>query len=188
MRDKFSVSDQTQLITADELMRMPDDGYRYELVEGRLIKMPPPKPRHGNVATNLYPLHQFVRTRGLGIVFLSEVGFKLASNPDTVRAPDVAFIRQERLPATGLPDSYWPGAPDLAVEVVSPDDRMSKVRAKANEWLRYGAGLVWVIDPDDRVVIEFRPGHAPVTLTADQDLDGRDIVPGFRLRVAELFD
>jgi Uma2 family endonuclease len=188
MRDRNIVSDETGLLTAEELSWLPDDGYRYELVDGRLVKMPPPKPRHGEVAANLAPLYQFVRARGLGEVFLSEVGFRLASNPDTVRAPDVAFIRRARVPTAGLPVSYWPGAPDLAVEVVSPDDRMSDVRAKAAEWLRYGASLVWVVDPSRRVVIEFRSGQNPVTLDASQALDGHDVVPGFRLGVRDLFE
>lgn len=182
------MSDETQLLTADELSQLPDDGYRYELVDGRLIKMPPPRPRHGKVAANLVPLYQFVRARCLGEVFLSEVGFKLASDPDTVRAPDVAFIRQARVPAAGLPVSYWPGAPDLAVEVVSADDRMSEVRAKAADWLRYGASLVWVVDPSRRVVIEFRSGQNPVTLDAGHTLHGHDIVPGFQLPVRDLFE
>jgi Uma2 family endonuclease len=176
-------------MTADELFRMPDDGYWYELVQGRLIKMSPPGALHGLVGIRLQTaLDQFVRAQKLGVVFPQDTGFKLASNPDTVRAPDGAFVRRERIASTGIPIAYWPGAPDLAVEVRSPSDRRSELRHKALEYLRHGARLVWVIDPAKRDVVVFRPGAAPVTLTSDDELDGEDVVAGFRFSLRQLFE
>lgn len=179
---------QTHLVTAEELARMPDDGYQYELVEGRLIKMPLPKLRHGIVGSRLgVPLWNFVDAAGLGVVFTGDVGFKLTSNPDTVRAPDVAFLRRERIPITGLPDGYWAGAPDLAVEVLSPDDRRSELVRKAHQYLRHGARLVWLVDPKKQTLTVFRPDGESTALTINDQIDGEDVVPGFRLPLAKLF-
>jgi Uma2 family endonuclease len=183
------VPDQRQHVTAEELFRMPDDGYWYELVQGRLIKMSPPGALHGVVGIRVQTaLDQFVAQQQLGLVLPQDTGFKLASNPDTVRAPDAAFVRRDRIPSTGVPVGYWPGAPDLAVEVRSASDRRSDLRRKASEYLRHGARLVWVIDPTRRDVTVFRPGSAPRTLRSDDELDGEDVVPGFRLGVRRLFE
>lgn len=180
---------QEHFVTADEFMQMPDDGYRYDLVQGRLIRMSHPSPRHGLVCTELgVALHRFVKKHELGIAFANAVGFKLTSDPDTVRGPDVAFLRRERIPPSGLPDVYWPGAPDLAVEVRSKNDRWSKVMEKVDEYLRYGTQLVWVIDPKKQEVVVYRSGAKPVTLTREDDLDGGDVVPGFRFPVRRLFE
>ncbi len=178
----------TRLVTADELLHMPDDGYKNELVEGRLIRMPPPGFSHGLIAARFAgALLQFVDVRRLGAVAV-ETGYKLARDPDTVRGPDVSFVRRERIEATGKPRGYWSGPPDLAVEVLSPDDRPSEMTRKVREYLTHGVRMVWVIEPDDRTVTVHQPHVDPVTLTREQELDGGDVVPGFRCAVSRLFD
>jgi len=115
----------TRFFTADELLRLPDDGYRYELVRGELRKMSPAGSRHGVVAAAIIgSLAPFVREHSLGKVFTSETGFLIQRDPDTVRAPDCAFVQTERFIDT---PGYFPGAPDLAVEVISPGDSYSEV-------------------------------------------------------------
>ena len=130
------MSTTSQTFTAEDLLRMPDDGFRYELVRGELRKMAAAGHQHGRIAINVTtPLDQYVRAHNLGVVYAAETGFKLASNPDTVRAPDVAFIRRERVEEVGDVGGYWPGAPDLVVEVISPSDTYSEVEEKILEWL-----------------------------------------------------
>jgi Uma2 family endonuclease len=176
------------LMTADELLRLPDTGQRYELVRGELRTMSPGGRRHGGVAINLStPLDQYVRAHNLGRVYAAETGFKLTENPDTVRAPDVSFVRRERLASLGDPDHYALGAPDLAVEVVSPNDHPREVADKVATWLAHGTRLVWVADPHRRSVAEHRPGQPVRVLTETDVLDGGDVVPAWQLLVAELF-
>jgi len=124
------------LMTAGELLYMPDDGFRYELVKGELLRMAPAGSEHGVTVMNItLPLAVFVKAHNLGIVFGAGTGFKIASDPDTVRAPDVAFVHRDRVPESGIPKSFWPGAPDLAVEVVSPNDTKAEVEDKVGEGL-----------------------------------------------------
>jgi Uma2 family endonuclease len=182
------MSTATQLMTADDLWRLPNDGMRHELVKGVLHTMPPAGFEHGVVGINLStPLDQHVRANRLGIVVAAETGFLIATNPDTVRAPAVGFVRQDRIQATGIPRRYWPGAPDLAVEVVSPSDTVFAVDDKVQEWLTAGARLVWVVNPRQRTVTVHRAGGAPTILTVSDVLDGEQVVPGFSMRVSELF-
>lgn len=178
----------TQLMTAEELIKLPRGKFRYELIKGELITMSPAGSEHGAVIMNLGgPLSVYVKTNNLGVVFGAETGFKLASNPDTVRAPDIAFVRRERIPPTGIPKGYWPGAPDLAVEVVSPGDTVYEVDEKVAEWLAAGASAVWVVNPKRRTVTIHRSLKDVVTLAEGDELDGQDVVPGFRCQVAEIF-
>jgi Uma2 family endonuclease len=150
--------------------------------------MPPSGFEHGAVGINLStPLDQYVKANQLGRVVGAETGFLLARDPDTVRGPDIGFVRRERLQATGIPRTYWLGAPDLAVEVVSPGDTVFQVDEKVQEWLAAGTSLVWVINPRQRIVTVYRPGATPRILTANDTLDGEDVVPGFRCPVASLF-
>ncbi|HEX8068854.1 MAG TPA: Uma2 family endonuclease [Pyrinomonadaceae bacterium] len=183
------MSTTTQLTTADELLKLPRGSFRYELVKGELITMSPAGSEHGAVIMNLAaPLAQHIKAHKLGVTFGAETGFKLASDPDTVLAPDISFVRRERVPAEGLPQSYWPGGPDLAVEVLSPGDRQAKVKAKVAAWLASGARAVWVVSPRLRNVTVYRSLTDVAVRTENDELDGGDVVPGFRCRVAEIFD
>jgi Uma2 family endonuclease len=132
-------------------------------------------------------LHSFVRANGLGVVFSADTGFKIASDPDTVRAPDVAFIRRDRIPATGLPRGYWPGAPDLVAEVISPSDTYTEVEEKVNEWLDAGVRMVLVLNPRSRTLTVYRSHTDVRRLTGSDVLTGGDVVPGFECRVSDLF-
>lgn len=177
-----------RLVTAEELLDMPDDGFRYELVRGELRKMAPAGFEHGisseNVVATLLP---HVRVNGLGRVPLAETGFLLATNPDHVRTPDVAFVRRERVEATGVVRGYWPGPPDLAVEVISPNERYTEVAEKVEGWLNAGTLMVVVVDSRRRVATVHLPGREPLTLTEQDTLDGGDVVPGWRMPVADIF-
>lgn len=179
---------ETKSVTADELLKMPDDGLRYELIEGELRPMPPAGHDHGRIGMDLgAPLHRFVTINRLGKVYAAETGFLLRVNPDTVRAPDLAFVRQERVEQVGRTKGYFPGAPDLAVEVVSPNDTVSEVEEKVQEWLEYGTRLVWVVSPKLRTVTVYRSLTDARILTEKDILDGGDVIPGFQIAVAELF-
>jgi Uma2 family endonuclease len=182
------MSTSTQPTTADQLLRMPDDGFRYELVEGELRKMSPAGSEHGMLVVNVtLRLSQHVVKAALGVVFGAETGFLLSENPDTVRAPDVAFVRKERIPDTGVPASFWPGAPDLAVEVVSPSDRFGDVEEKVQGWLSAGTRAVWVVNPRGRSVTVYGSTTDIIRLTEDDVLEGGDVVPGFSCPVGEIF-
>ncbi len=148
--------------------------------------MSPAGAEHGAVIMNLAaPLTIYVKKKNLGIVFGAETGFTLERNPDTVMAPDIAFMRGERI--TELSKGYHEGAPDLAVEVTSPSDRESKVARKVELWLRMGTLGVWVVDPQTRTVSVHRRDIDVVHLSEEEVLDGGDIVPGFRFPVSEIF-
>ena len=138
----------------------------------------------GNVTTPLY-LH--VRENDLGPVFAAETGFKIASDPDTVRAPDVASVRRERVEEVGEIEGYWPGAPDLAVEVVSPNDLYNEVEEKVADWLEAGAGMVVVVSPRNKTVAVRRPPSEIVVLGGDDTLDGGQTVLGWSLAVRDVF-
>jgi Uma2 family endonuclease len=176
------------LTTAAELLTMPEDGCRYELVKGELRRMPPAGSEHGVIVMNCgLLLGQFVKANSLGVVFCAETGFKLASNPDTVRAPDLAFVRRERIPEDGIPKDFWPGSPDLAVEVISPGDGYTGVEEKVNDWLDAGTRMVVVVKPRPRIVTVYR-SHTDIARLAESDsLSGDEVVPGFTCRVSELF-
>jgi Uma2 family endonuclease len=177
-----------KLVTAEDLLRMPDDGFRYELVQGELRKMAPAGKRHGVLAIRItWPLAQYVEAHELGEVCAAETGFQLASNPDTVRAPDVAFISRQRLEEVGEVEGYWPGAPDLAVEVISPNDTYTEVQDKILTWLEAGTRMVIILNPRRRTVTVYRSCTDITVLTEENVLDGQDVVPGWRLPIKELF-
>ena len=182
------MSTATRLMTADELLIMPHGDFRYELVKGELRQMSPSAGPHGIVVARLTgALVQHVEAHDLGEVFGAETGFKLESDPDTVRAPDVSFISRERLPAGDFPGGFWTIPPDLAVEVLSPDDRPKQVAEKIAQYFAAGVRAVWVADAKRRTFTMHRVGVAPVVLTEEDEIDGGDIVPGFRYKVAKLF-
>lgn len=178
-----------QPTTADELLKMPKDGFRYELVKGELKKMSPAGFEHGVVGMNIgMLLARHVKANNLGVVCLAETGFKIASNPDTVLAPDVSFVRRERIPQSGRLTAFYPSAPDLAVEVVCPGDTKKEVAGKVEDWLAAGSGALWVVNPKQRTVTIHRPQGEALTFSETDELDGQDVVDGFRCRVSEIFD
>ena len=177
-----------QKFTADELLERPDDGVRYELLKGELVKMAPAGREHGVRAMRIgWRLAQHVEANGLGEVLAAETGFRLASEPDTVRAPDVAFVKQERVAEAGESRGFWPGAPDLAGEVVSPGYTYPEVEDKVLEWLDAGTLMVVVVNPRQRTVTIYRSRTDIVILTQGDILDGKDVVPGWSLPIQELF-
>ncbi|HEX5041414.1 MAG TPA: Uma2 family endonuclease [Candidatus Polarisedimenticolaceae bacterium] len=173
--------------TEDDLKNLPENGYRYELVEGWLLREPAPALRHGRVQSRiLVPLATHVRDHGLGEVH-AELGFVLAKNPDTVRAPDVCFLSSTTLARIEDETRLVQGGPDLAVEVLSPSNRREEVRGKVADLLAAGTRLVWVVDPRRKRVTAYRSLLAPQVLGEGDVLDGEDVVPGFSLPVSALF-
>jgi Uma2 family endonuclease len=174
------------ITTARGLLEASDLG-RCELLRGELVMMTPAGFEHGAIAGNLFlPLGNFVKERRLGIVMGTETGFQIAQDPDTVRAPDVGFVCADRVRGV-LPRGFFPGAPDLAVEVVSPSDRRAAVLAKVQDWLAAGCRAVWLVDPAERTVSIHDNRGQVRTLSVSDELTGGDVVPGFRLPVAEIF-
>jgi Uma2 family endonuclease len=181
------MSTEVRLMTAEDLERLPNDHMRHELVRGELRTMPLAVSEHGILVIRLsIPLAMHVNANQLGRVFAPGTGFRITADPDTVRAPDVAFVRKERTPPTGIPKSYWPGAPDLAVEIVSPKDTYEEVEEKVQEWLDAGTSVVWVVSPKRRTVTVHRSAKDVVPLTEKDELDGGTLLPGFRCRVSEI--
>ena len=179
---------QHALMTAEELFDLPADDYKYELVAGELIRMAPTGGEHGVLTVRIGRiLDEYVEAHDLGICSGAETGFILRRAPDIVRAPDAAFIAKARIPETGIPKTYWPFAPDLAVEVTSPSDRFSAVQTKIAEYFSAGTRLVWVIEPATRTVYAYRSAHDVQALGEDDELSGADVLPGFRYAVGRLF-
>jgi Uma2 family endonuclease len=179
---------QERFLTAEELYLLPDDGQQYELVRGALVCTAATGGQHGIIASRLdYRLRAFIETHGLGEVCAAETGFRLAQNPDTVRAPDVSFIGRERVPAQGVPEGYWPFAPDIAVEVISPGDRFDDVLTKVREYLQAGTRLVWVFHPRTKTVTIYRANGEVQLLQEQEELSGEEVLPGFHCRVREVF-
>jgi len=176
------------LLTADELLALPENGCQYELVQGRLVAMSPSSSKPAIVGGNVHAeINVFVKQHRLGICGGADWGFRLFTDPDTVRAPDCAFVRGERVPTTGVPDGFWPGAPDLAVEVLSPSNRPGEMFAKVEDYLNAGTRLVWLIDPEAREAHVFRPDRSPTRVGEHGALSGEDVLPGFTLNLAEIW-
>jgi len=177
---------QTGLMTAEELERLDIPGKVTELIRGRLIVRESPGTRHGMISATLcFLLARFVRREKLGAVFAQGTGFKIESDPDTVRAPDVAFLSAARLGAVGR-RGYAAVAPDLAAEVVSPDDRPGEVLSKVGAWRSAGTKLIWVVDPDREEVRVYRPDGSVTIVAADGALGGEEVLPGFTCTVREI--
>lgn len=175
-------------MTADDLLKLSNGACRYELIRGEQRTRPPAGSEHG--ATTLrfsWRLAQFVEQNQLGVTFVAETGFRIATDPDTVRAPDLAFVRTARIPEGGLPRGYFPGAPDLAVEVISPGDTVEEVEDKIEQWLKAGTILVWIVNPRRRSVSIHRRNRDVRILREGDEMDGEDLLPGFSLPVAEIF-
>lgn len=176
------------LLTAEEFFRLPDDGIRRELVLGQVRAMTPAGGRHGRIGARILSrLEAFVFANGLGEVFNSDTGFRLASNPDTVPVPDAAFVTRVRADRVGDVEGIWPGAPDLALEVISPTDSYGEVDEKVAEYFHAGTRMVIVVNPRSRRVIVYSSPRAALLLTESDVLDGGDVVPGWRLPLADVF-
>ena len=176
----------TRPMTADELLAMPDDGFRHELVRGELRKMPFADPFHGESALAIgSSLRVHARANRLGRVYGAGTGFELAS--DHVRAPDAAFVRAEREVAAPDTDGFFPGPPDLAIEVISFDDLYMDVVEKVEDWLAAGTLAVVVVNPRNLTVRIHRPHMDDVILNEDDVLEIQDVVPGWRMSVSEIF-
>jgi Uma2 family endonuclease len=180
------MSTTTKSITAEELYAMGDIG-RCELVRGEIIMMSPAGADHGDIAGVVFGLiWNFVKNRKLGKVYAAETGFTIARNPDTTRAPDVAFVKKERVPPRGK-RGFFDGPPDLAVEVVSFNDLASDVSEKVEEWLTAGTSSVWVVDPRTQTVDIYRRGREVIRYRIDDELRDEPTLPGFTLRISEIF-
>jgi Uma2 family endonuclease len=177
----------TPLTTADELLVRPGDGLRHELIRGEVRSMTPAGSEHGLIIGDLHTLlGPHVKQRQLGYLFGAETGFVLARSPDTVRAPDLAFVCRGRVSGP-MPAGYFPGAPDLAVEVLSPSDRVDEVDEKVQHWLQAGCREVWVVSPRLKAITIHRSPTDIRVLTAQDALESPELLPGFACGVAEVF-
>jgi Uma2 family endonuclease len=176
-----------ELMTADELLVLDLPGKSAELVRGRLCVSEPPNYYHGKIAARLvFQLGQHVYRRDLGALFGQDTGFKIATNPDTVRAADVAFVTRAREEARTY--GYAALAPDLVGEIVSPGDRPGELLSKVGDWLDAGVRIVWVIDPERREARVFRVDGSLTTIDASGALDGEDVLPGFSCLLSDVLD
>jgi len=175
-----------EITTAQQLLEAPDLG-PCELVRGKLVMLSPGGFEHGVIAGNVHGcLARFVKQRSLGIVIAAATGFQIGHDPDTVRAPDVGFIRSDRVPQIRT-RGYLQGPPDLAVEVLSPTDRAGELLAKVQDWLAAGCRAVWVVDPTSQTVSVYRGSRETTLLTIADEVTDEELLPGFRLRLAEVF-
>lgn len=175
------------LMTAEELLRLRLQDKRTELIRGRLVVRDPGGARHGAVANRIaYRITAHVEAHDLGRVYAAETGFKIESAPDTVRAPDVAFIAKHRLLAVE-PRGYPGWAPDLAVEVLAHDDHAAETLEKVAQWRKAGVRLVWVVDSEQRTGRAYRVDGSETLLGLNDALDGEEVLPGFRCPLADLF-
>lgn len=182
------VATQPKLMTADELWAIGDDGFRYDLIEGELYRMSPASPKHGKFAARVgRHLDVFVDEHELGEVFGAESGFRLTRNPDTVLAPDAAFVRADRIPPEDQQDGFWSVVPDLVVEVISPSDTVRYVVDKIAAYLDAGVIVVLTIDPKRRTLAINTQDGVTRTLRETDTLELPDILPGFSLPVHEIF-
>jgi Uma2 family endonuclease len=176
----------THLMTAEELIKLPGGQYRYELVKGELLTMSPSGATHGAVTVNLtLPIATYIKANGLGTVFAAETGFILTRDPDTVLAPDISFIRKDRLGP--LSSGYLEIAPDLAVEVISTTKTMSKVEKKTAQWLSFGVRSVWMVNCQNRTVEIVSASGSRHLFSEPAELVDDEVLPGFRVPVSEIF-
>ena len=184
-----AIEQRERLLTTEDLEGLPGQpGLRYELDEGKLVEMPGAGALHNLIVGLVYRLlFAFVSQKRLGLVFCDGAAFVLRRDPDTVRIPDVSVVRRERVPAAGIPEGFWPGAPDLAVEIVSPHDRAEEVHERVRDYLGAGVRLVWVLWPKSRTVTVYWPDGTARELGPDEKLTGGDVLPGFEMTVSDLF-
>jgi Uma2 family endonuclease len=177
------------LLTAEEFGRRTDPGYPEELVQGRIIAMPPPQPRHGQVCKMVIRiLDRYVDEHDLGHVLSNDSGIITERDPDTVRGADISFYSYQSLPKGPIPAGYLAFPPNLVVEVCSPDDRWREILVKVNEYLEVGVTVVVVLDPEPRTAHIFRADRAPQQLGADDDLTVPEILGDFRVELTRFFE
>jgi Uma2 family endonuclease len=177
-----------KLLSAEEFEALPDDGKRYELIDGELREMAPTVYWHGEVEINLGTLlNVHVRAHGLGRVSCGEILCIVRRNPDRVRAADIAFVRQERVPPLEARQHIMEVIPDLVVEILSKHDTVEEISGKIDDWIGAGVQMLWIVDPFRRTVTIYQPGHDPSLLGEHGSLEGDPIIPGFRCPVAEIF-
>ena len=175
------------ILTSEDLWKIVADGSRYELYRGELVPMTPVGLQHGRIVIRFgQRLNQYVEANRLGVVG-TEVGFHLFREPDTTLAPDIAFIAQSRVPQGSAAEKFVEFAPDLAVEVLSPSDTATEITRKVENYLSAGVRLVWIVDPGTQRVTVYRSLQDVKLLTPDQELDGADVLPGFQIKVSEIF-
>ena len=175
------------LVTSEDLWKIVADGSRYELWDGELVPMTPVGIQHSAIVMKLGELlSAYVRQKRLGIVGV-EGGFRLRREPDRVLAPDLHFICKERLAKEGITPKFADYPPDLAVEVLSPDDTATATQKKVEEYLARGVPLVWIVDPANQRVTVYRSLQDITILIPEEELDGGQVIPGFRIKVGEIF-
>jgi Uma2 family endonuclease len=178
---------ETESMTIEEFERLPDDGWQLELVRGLVVREPPAGFDHSAIGVRITSLLDlFVRASNLGRVVGADAGFVLSVEPPTVRVPDAAFVRKERLGFDA--ERFAPLAPDLAVEVISPSNTMSEIHGKVLDYLDAGTRLVWVVDPGRHTVTVYRSRDEIRLITGDGEINGGDVLPGFRISVSEIFE
>ncbi len=176
-----------KLITAEEYWQSPMNTKRSDLVRGRVIETPIQGAQHGEiVATVAALLHEWAYSSAYGCV-CARAGYVLTYNPDTVLGPDISYVRTDRIPSSGVPEGFWPIAPDLAIEVISASDTKDEIEHKVRYFLAAGTPLVWTIYPDEREVVAHTPDGLVRTYSEDAVLEHPDVLPGFSCKVAELF-
>jgi Uma2 family endonuclease len=175
-------------LTVEDFWALPEeDGVRLELARGQVVREPAPGLPHAWVARHaLDLLRRAGEERGLGFVFF-DLGCRVATNPDTVRVPDLAFVAAGRFERDGIPRGFLDGAPDLAIEILSPSNTASEMQRKALEYLDAGARLVWIVDPDTATVILYRSRAEVRILGEDEPLDAGEVIPGLESPVSALF-
>lgn len=178
-----------KLLTANDLLELSSDGFYGELIQGILCECMPPGVDHAQIAAEFSgELRNFVKPRRLGRVLAGDPGVKVERDPDTVRAPDVAFISAGRLPLDQRIPGYTEVIPELVVEVKSPNDARWAIYDKAQMWLRHGVLLVWVVYPEEQTIEAHHADQGVTHYRADDDLDGMDVLPGFTCAVRSLFE
>ncbi len=173
-------------LTAEAFWQHHNDKRR-ELVRGEIVNIMPPGGVHGTVALRLGARLEVWATKTSAGNCAVESGYLLARNPDTLRSPDISFVKANRIPPTGVPRAFWPFAPDLAVEIVSPADTAAEVHEKILEYLAAGTASVWIVYPDTRRVVVHSPNGTSRTYNEQDELTYPDLLPGFSLRLSELF-
>ena len=176
-----------QILTARDFWQLPQNGTRRELLRGEVMETIAPGGRHGAIAVTLAMLLRLWTQRSGGGYVGVEAGYLLAHDPDTVRGPDVSFVHADRIPASGIPEGFWNLAPDLAVEVVSPNESAEEVREKVRDFLSAGTPLVWTVYPRTQEVIAHTPDGLARTYSPDEAIEFPDLLPQFTCNVAELF-